>query len=74
MELGGKSASIICADSDFERALDAAERLSEAGFVVPAIRYPTVAKDAARLRITVSAKHTAEQIDALCAAMERLVI
>jgi acyl-CoA reductase-like NAD-dependent aldehyde dehydrogenase len=24
MELGGKSASIICADADFERALDAA--------------------------------------------------
>ena len=57
-----------------ERAIDAAERLFEAGFVVPAIRYPTVAKDAARLRITVSAKHTAEQIDALCAALERLVI
>ena len=57
-----------------ERALDAAERLLEAGFVVPAIRFPTVAKDAARLRITVSAKHTPEQISALCAALGRLVI
>ena len=57
-----------------ERALDAAERLLEAGFVVPAIRYPTVAKDAARLRITVSAKHTPDQISGLCAALERVVI
>ncbi len=57
-----------------ERALDAAERLLEAGFVVPAIRYPTVAKDAARLRITVTASHTAEQITALCAALNRVVI
>ncbi len=57
-----------------ERALDAAERLLEAGFVVPAIRFPTVAKDAARLRITVSARHTAEQISALCATLERVVI
>ena len=57
-----------------ERALDAAERLMEAGFIVPSIRFPTVAKDAARLRITVSAKHTPEQISALCAALERVVI
>ncbi len=56
------------------RALDAAERLLEAGFVVPAIRYPTVAKDAARLRITVSASHTPEQISALCEALTRAVI
>ena len=56
------------------RALDAADRLLEAGFVVPAIRYPTVAKDAARLRITVSAKHSAEQIAGLCEALARAVI
>jgi 8-amino-7-oxononanoate synthase len=56
------------------RSLDAAERLLEAGFVVPAIRYPTVAKDAARLRITVSAKHTADQIAGLCEALGRAVI
>jgi 8-amino-7-oxononanoate synthase len=57
-----------------ERALDAAERLLDAGFIVPAIRFPTVAKDAARLRITVSASHTPEQIAGLCAALERVVI
>ena len=57
-----------------ERALDAAERLLEAGFLVPAIRYPTVAKDAARLRITITALHTPEQITALCTALGRVVI
>ena len=57
-----------------ERALDAAERLLEAGFLVPAIRYPTVAKDAARLRITITALHTAEQITALSTALGRVVI
>ncbi len=33
---------------------------------MPAIRYPTVARDAARLRVTISAKHTSKQISGLC--------
>jgi 8-amino-7-oxononanoate synthase len=51
------------------RALEASERLGEKGFFVPAIRYPTVAKDAARLRITITARHTPAQITALCGAL-----
>ncbi|HEY5753823.1 MAG TPA: 8-amino-7-oxononanoate synthase [Chthoniobacterales bacterium] len=47
--------------------------LAEEGFFVPAIRFPTVAKGAARLRITVNARHTAEQIDALCSVLGDLV-
>ena len=35
-------------------ALDMAAALQSEGFLVPAIRYPTVAKGAARLRITVT--------------------
>lgn len=46
-------------------AMDASKCLLDAGFLVPAIRYPTVAKGAARLRITVSADHTREEIEAL---------
>ena len=45
-----------------ESALAEAARLFEAGFFVPAIRYPTVPRNTARLRITVSAAHGAEQI------------
>ncbi|MFI0347554.1 MAG: aminotransferase class I/II-fold pyridoxal phosphate-dependent enzyme [Chthoniobacterales bacterium] len=44
-------------------ALAAAEQLLEGGFFVPAIRYPTVARGKARLRITLSANHTFEEID-----------
>jgi 8-amino-7-oxononanoate synthase len=50
---------------DEQRALDLARDLRQQGFFVPAIRYPTVGKGAARLRITVSAAHSVEQIDSL---------
>ncbi len=48
-----------------KRALQVANKLLECGFLVPAIRYPTVARGAARLRIAVSALHTFEQIERL---------
>jgi 8-amino-7-oxononanoate synthase len=54
------------------RALDLAEALQREGFFVPAIRYPTVAKGAARLRITISASHSALQIASLGEAIGRL--
>jgi 8-amino-7-oxononanoate synthase len=43
-------------------ALEASKNLLEAGFLVPAIRFPTVARSRARLRITLSAGHIPEQI------------
>jgi len=45
-----------------EDALREAARLWDAGFFVPAIRYPTVPRNTARLRVTLSAAHDAEQI------------
>ena len=53
-----------------ESALAEAGRLLESGFFVPAIRYPTVPRNTARLRITVSAAHSAKQIQALCKALD----
>ena len=52
--------------------LAAAQNLQDNGFLVPAIRYPTVAKGAARLRITLSAAHEATQLRSLAGAIKRL--
>jgi 8-amino-7-oxononanoate synthase len=57
---------------DEKAALDFADALQREGFLVPAIRYPTVAKGTARLRITVTAAHKATQIRALCETIKRL--
>ena len=56
---------------DEKAALDLAAALQGEGFLVPAIRYPTVAKGAARLRITVTAAHKEAQIEALCEMIKR---
>jgi 8-amino-7-oxononanoate synthase len=56
---------------DEKATLDLAAALQGEGFLVPAIRYPTVAKGAARLRITVTAAHKASQIEALCEMIKR---
>lgn len=53
-----------------EKALAMAGALRERGLFVPAIRYPTVARDQARLRITLSAKHTGEEVELLLRGLE----
>lgn len=50
-------------------ALRVAEALRERGLYVPAIRYPTVARNQARLRISLSAAHTAEDVAQLTDAV-----
>lgn len=55
-----------------ERALAAAAQLLDAGFLIPAIRYPTVPREQARLRLTVSAAHSKEQISAVARALKNL--
>jgi 8-amino-7-oxononanoate synthase len=55
-----------------ERALAASSRVFEAGFYVPAIRYPTVPRNTARLRITMSAAHGPEQVQDLAATLAGL--
>jgi 7-keto-8-aminopelargonate synthetase-like enzyme len=57
---------------DEQRALDLARALRQEGLFVPALRYPMVAKGAARLRITVSAAHSALQIASLGDAIRRI--
>lgn len=45
-------------------------QLNEAGFLIPAIRFPTVPRNQARLRITLTATHTAEDVERLGAALK----
>jgi len=60
--------AIIGSDED---AMKVAEKLFKAGFLAQAIRPPTVEEGTARIRFTVSAMHTQEQIDALIDQMAK---
>jgi 8-amino-7-oxononanoate synthase len=57
---------------DENDAMRAAAALGDRGLLVPAIRPPTVPPGSSRLRVTLSATHTAEQVDALIAALADL--
>jgi 7-keto-8-aminopelargonate synthetase-like enzyme len=59
---------------DEAAAVALADRLRAAGVWVPAIRYPTVARGAARLRLTFSAAHTAADLDCLKKAFNQACI
>ena len=57
---------------DEQRALDFSQRLYDLGFLVSAIRPPTVPKGTARLRFTFSASHSADDISALLEAVSQV--
>jgi len=52
--------------------LIASKTLLDAGFLISAIRPPTVPEGKARLRITITASHTEDQIDQLLDALHKL--
>lgn len=58
---------------DETAAMGISQQLIDAGFLVPAIRYPTVARGRARLRVTLSAAHEVGQIESLAMHLGRLV-
>ena len=66
-----KSASAIfpVIVGDESRAMELSRRLLNQGFLVPAIRFPTVARGSARLRVTLSAAHELVQIEALAMSL-----
>ena len=64
-----KSAIIPILIGGESKAVAASAALREQGIFVPAIRYPTVARGQARLRVTVTATHTVEDISLLVAAL-----
>lgn len=55
-----------------DAALQLAQQLREHGIWVPAIRPPTVQEGTARLRISLSAAHTAEDVETLLTALKEL--
>lgn len=54
---------VACEVGSEDRTLSLSERLFEEGFFVKAVRYPTVPKNRARLRITLTALHTHEHLE-----------
>ena len=58
---------------DEDRALDLSKALAEKGFLVTAIRPPTVPEGAARLRFTFTAGHDEDDVRALAAAVGALM-
>jgi 8-amino-7-oxononanoate synthase len=60
---------VVGAEDDAVRAADA---LLRRGLLVPAIRPPTVEPGTSRLRVALSATHTADQVDTLVLALREL--
>jgi 8-amino-7-oxononanoate synthase len=57
---------------DEKTALAAAAKLREQNIFVPAIRYPTVARGAARLRVTLTAAHSSADVAELAGALKQI--
>jgi 8-amino-7-oxononanoate synthase len=60
-----RSAIIPVIIGDEAKAMACSARLLANGFLIPAIRYPTVARGSARLRVTMTAAHETSDVDAL---------
>src|SRR5438094_2553502 len=65
-----RSAIIPIIVGDEAKAVSLAATLAALGILIPAIRYPTVARGQARLRLTVSAAHDSADVAALLGALE----
>ena len=64
-----ESAIVPVLVGDERRAVEISNALEEKGFLVSAIRYPTVAKGAARLRVAVSSAHDTDMLNRASAAI-----
>jgi 8-amino-7-oxononanoate synthase len=70
-DIPGPSAIVPLVVGAEARATSLAADLFAAGFFVPAIRFPTVRRNQARLRITVTAAHEPKDIDFLVRALRQ---
>ncbi|HXI71221.1 MAG TPA: 8-amino-7-oxononanoate synthase [Verrucomicrobiae bacterium] len=69
-EVTSTSAIIPLIIGDEIKAVELATKLREQNIFIPAIRYPTVARGSARLRVTLTASHTPEDVTELQAALK----
>jgi 8-amino-7-oxononanoate synthase len=67
-----RSAIVPVIIGDENKAVEAAVKLRAQNIFIPAIRYPTVARAQARLRVTLSAAHTAADVSDLIRAFTTL--
>ncbi|HWC59252.1 MAG TPA: 8-amino-7-oxononanoate synthase [Verrucomicrobiae bacterium] len=67
------SAIIPIIVGDEAKAVEAAAALRKQNIYVPAIRYPTVARGEARLRVTITAAHAPEDVTKLCDTLSQLL-
>ena len=69
-----QSAIIPILVGDERRATALAAALRDDGFLIPAIRYPTVARGAARLRVAVMSAHTHDDLTRAATAIGRTLV
>ena len=67
-----QSAIIPILIGDETRTVEAATKLRGQNIFIPAIRYPTVARGTARLRVTLTAAHTDKEVSQLTDALKTL--
>lgn len=76
LRVGGATDSpivpVVVGDPD--RTMRAAAALLDAGFVIGAVRPPTVPEGTSRLRITLSANHTPDDVESLAAAVAKVLL
>ena len=67
------SAIVPIVVGDEARALQVSATLQECGILIPAIRYPTVARGQARLRASLMATHTQEELQTAATAISQII-
>ena len=67
------SAIVPIVIGDEAKAMQVSAKLQEQGILIPAIRYPTVAKGQARLRASLMATHTHEQLQTAATVMADVI-
>ena len=67
------SAIVPIVIGDEAKAMQVSAKLQEQGILIPAIRYPTVAKGQARLRASLMATHTQEQLQTAASVISQII-